>query len=218
MRNVNYLLIALTLFLSVICIRQCTNIMTIKKQTENNINALTDSVRHYKTVADDIAASKTLLIGDISLLKKTNDSLYRKVKELGIKKPSQVVYIKGNVDNGRKDTIWKYRPSLPSQHHFDFSDKWRELSGNVALKDSTMTMSIDRDIVHIDFTTAIKDNRLYISSSNPYVRFNDIQGIVIPKQRQRHWHIGPYVGVSISTDAVIRPAIGVGLSYSILSF
>lgn len=205
------------LMLSIVCVRQCSNNADIKKQMQHNIEALTDSVKHYRTISGDIATEKAILIGDIDLLKHTNDSLYHKVKELGIKKPDQVVYITNEIIREKRDTAWKVRTPEMSKT-FDFSDKWRDLVGNVTLKDSILGLSINKDIVRMDYTIGIKDGRVYISSSNPYVKFNEIQGITIPKTKQKHWHIGPTIGTGIGTDGVIRPNIGLSLTYSIISF
>ena len=203
--------------LSIVCVRQCSNNADIKEQMQHNIEVLTDSVKHYRTISGDIATEKAILIGDIDLLKHTNDSLYRKVKELGIKKPNQVVYITNEIIREKRDTAWKVRTPEMSKT-FDFSDKWRDLAGNVTLKDSILGLSINKDIVRMDYTMGIKDGRVYISSSNPYVKFNEIQGITIPKTKQKNWHIGPTIGAGIGTDGVIRPNIGLSLTYSIISF
>ena len=205
------------LMLSIVCVRQCSNNADIKEQMQHNIEALTDSVKHYRTISGDIATEKAILIGDIDLLKHTNDFLYHKVKELGIKKPDQVVYITNEIIREKRDTAWKVRTPEMSKT-FDFSDKWRDLVGNVTLKDSILGLSINKDIVRMDYTMGIKDGRVYISSSNPYVKFNEIQGITIPKTKQKHWHIGPTIGTGIGTDGVIRPNIGLSLTYSIISF
>lgn len=208
-------IVAIILF--VICVRQCRTNSDIRQQMQHNIEALTDTVREYKTISGDIAAEKSILIGDINLLKHTNDSLYKRVKELGVKKPQQVVYIKNDIIHERHDTAWKvYSPNMTKD--FDFSNKWRVLSGNVSLKDSVLGLSIEKDIVHLDYTMAIKDGRVYVSSTNPYVKFNDIQGIAIPKQKQKRLHIGPFVGAGIDINGKVRPNIGVGLTYSIISF
>lgn len=203
--------------LSIVCVRQCSNNADIKEQMQHNIEALTDSVKHYRTVSGDIAAEKAILIGDIDLLKQTNDSLYRKVKELGIKKPDQVVYITNEIIREKHDTAWKVLTPEMSKT-FDFSDKWRDLAGNVTLKDSILGLSINKDIVRMDYTMGIKDGCVYISSSNPYVKFNEIQGITIPKTKQKHWHVGPTIGVGIGTDGVIRPNLSLSLTYSVVSF
>jgi hypothetical protein len=103
-------------------------------------------------------------------------------------------------------------------HQFDFSNKWRELAGNVSLKDSIIGMTIDKDIVHIDYTMVEKDGRVYVSSENPYVRFNDIQGITLSKPKQKRFNIGPNIGMSFTSDGKIKPSVGIGITYSLISF
>ena len=205
------------IILGIVCIRQCNDKIEIRNEMNHNIEALTDSVKQYKTSSGDIAAEKAILIGDIDLLKKTNDSLYNKVKELGIKKPETVVYIKNDIIHEKHDTAWKII-SPEMMHQFDFSNKWRELSGNVSLKDSIIGMTIDKDVVHIDYTMVEKDGRVYVSSENPYVRFNDIQGITLSKPKQKRFNIGPNIGMSFTSDGKIKPSIGIGITYSLISF
>lgn len=205
----------LTIILCIFSIRQCSKNATAKKQSDHNIEVLTDSIRQYRTLADDVAAERSILIGDIDLLKKTNDSLYNKVKELGVKKPQQVVYINNDVVNELHDTTWVYANN-DTEKEFDFSNKYRELSGTVTHKDTTLALYINKDIVHLDYTMAIKDGVVYVSSSNPYVKFNDIQGITIPTTKQKRWHIGPAIGVGVGRDFKISPYVGVNLTYSII--
>ena len=213
-RCIPYIIIFL---LSTVCIRQCSTHSIENKNNEYNIAALTDSITYYRTVAGDVAAQKSILIGDISLLKRTNDSLYNKVKELGIKKPSQVVYINNDVINEVHDTTW-VSTEKDTEKEFDFSNKYRELSGTVSHKDTTLALYINRDIVHLDYTMAIKDGVVYVSSTNPYVKFNDIQGLTVPKTKQKNWHIGPAVGIGVGRDWKISPYIGFNLTYSVIRF
>jgi hypothetical protein len=48
---------------------------------------------------------------------------------------------------------------------------------------------------------------------NPHIKVEDVRSIKVPI-KQKKWHVGPYVGVSHKLDAVL----GVGLTYSVLSF
>lgn len=209
---VPYILLAL---LTALYVQQCSKTKILKKQADHNIHALSDTIRQYKTKAGDAAAEKLLLTGDIKTLKAVNDSLYKRVNELGVKKPQQVVYINNDVIRESRDTVW----ANPSAHqHFDFSDKWRELTGTVTYSDSALGLTIDKDIVHLDYTIAVKDSKVNISSANPYVKFNDIQGFSIPKQKQKHWHIGPAAGAGITSDLKLKPYAGVCITYSLLSW
>ena len=210
----NIILIAGIVILFVVAVRQCSDAKEAKDINKHNIEALTDSVSYYKTKYGDEVASKAILIGDISTLKLANDSLAQKVEAM-VKKPQQVVYINNDIVHEKHDTAWVNSQLV---NPFDFSNQWRVLSGNVTLKDSVLGLNIEKDIVHADITVAIKDGRAYVSSDNPYLKVNDIQGVVMPKERQKRWHIGPQVGVGISEDLKVHGTLGVGLSYSIFSW
>lgn len=203
--------------LCIIITRQCLSKSELKDQMQHNIEALSDSIHHYKTNAGNIAAEKKILIGGIDLLKQTNDSLYQRVKDLNVKNPEQVVYITNDVVHESHDTIWTINNTSLSKD-FDFSNKYRELAGNVSLKDTTLGLYINKDIVHLDYTMAIKDGKVYVSSTNPYIKFNNIEGITIPKTKQKHWHIGPSIGIGINTDKKVMPYIGINAMYSLFSW
>ena len=205
------------IILAVALVRTCNSKRDIEEQANHNIAALNDSVRHYTDALGEEVATKAILIGDMKTLEMVNDSLAEKVKAMGIKKPDNVVYINNDIIHEKHDTAWVI--SAPEmEEKWDFSDKWRELGGNVYLKDSVLGMTVDKDIVHVDFTLVEKDGRAYVSSSNPYVKVNDIQGIVLPKPKQKHWHIGPQVGVGLGEDLKVHGMIGIGVQYSILSW
>lgn len=48
---------------------------------------------------------------------------------------------------------------------------------------------------------------------NPHIKVEDVRSIRVPI-KQKRWHVGPYIGVSHKFEV----ALGVGLTYSILSF
>ena len=189
-------------------IRSCQD---YKDRNNNNVVALTDSIKYYKTKYGEVYVSKTLLEGDLNTLKIVNDSLYNTIKEMKLNKPTSIVYIDNTIDNGGKDTSWTI-PQIPSQidtvfypmitKKFDFNNKYRELEGKVTIKDSTMNLNIEKDKVFLDYTLAIEDNKVYVKSNNPYVQYNKIQGIELPKPKKR-W-----------TTVVIGPSISYGYDFS----
>lgn len=209
-----YIIIVVLIFMN---IRQCDTNKDLQKTASHNIEALTDSMKTYKTLSGDAAVEKKLLIGDIDLLKQTNDSLYRRLNNMQVKNPSQVVYIKNDVEHEKHDTLFIVNKA-DTTHTFDFSNKWRELSGSISIKDTTLNLSINKDAVHLDYTLAISNGKAYVTSSNPYVKFTNIDGITLPTVKQKHWHIGPSTGVGLGTDLTIRPFIGIGISYSLFSW
>lgn len=188
-----------------------------KEQNNQNLIALTDTIKYYTTKNGDTYVSKEMLIGDLNTLKLVNDSLFKVIKEMKLKKPESVVYIENQIDNGKKDTVWVinndtvYEKKYLSKD-FNFNNEYRELEGNVSLKDSTLSLSIDKDKVFFDYTLAIENNKVYVKSNNPYIKYNDIQGIELPKPKKSIWGItvGPSVGYGYDFNGKkFGPTIGI---------
>ena len=66
--------------------------------------------------------------------------------------------------------------------YFDFSDQWRTLTGFVEYNNPNLNLTFTKDITKADFTVAIRDSKVYITSNNPHIVYNDIQGVVLPKK------------------------------------
>lgn len=162
-------------------IRSCENNLANKRIYDNNVKALTEQMQTWKTKAGDLVAEKTVLEGDIKLLKLTNEDLYEQVKQLKAK-PKEVVYVNVEVPYPVHDTTFVMpNDSNYVKQTFDFSNKWRTLSGFVEYNKPNLGLTIDKDIVYADLTVAIKDSKVFVTSNNPYLKYNDIQGVVLPK-------------------------------------
>ena len=214
------------LSLLITAVRSCQD---YKNRSNNNVVALTDSIKYYKTKYGEVYVSKTLLEGDLSTLKIVNDSLYNTIKEMKLNKPTSIVYIDNTIDNGEKDTSWVI-PPVPSggdsiimfypmiTKKFEFTNKFRELEGDVTIKDTTLNLSIKKDKVYLDYTLAIEDNKVYVKSNNPYVQYNKIQGIQLPQPKKR-WTtlvIGPSIGYGYDLkNSNFGPSIGLNITYGL---
>ena len=91
------------------------------------------------------------------------------------------------------------------------------LSGDVYIADGNLGLNIDKDIIKFDYTAAFKNGQLYITSDNPYVQYNNITGIQVPKQRKKRWNLGIYGGFGVHYDISSKrfgygPQIGAGIS------
>lgn len=194
-----------------------------KSVNEKNIIALTDSIKYYKGKQGNVVATKDIVEGDYAYLKNINDSLYRLIESMRVKGTPDVA-LGGNVsiDNGKKDTVWQYTPQDTSTFYnrFSFSDKWRVLEGSVKVQDDSMRMSIDRDVVNFNYAMAIRDNQVYMTSDNPYVKFNSITGIKVPQEKKvKKFGIGPVIyGGYDFRGKNIGYGIGIGLQYTLIKF
>ena len=161
-------------------IRSCENNLANKRIYDNNVKALTEQIQTWETKTGDLVAEKTVLEGDVKLLKQTNEELYEQVKKLKAK-PKEVVYIKTEIINEVHDTTFIVDSNYIKKY-FDFSDQWRTLTGFIEYNNPNLNLTFTKDITKADFTVAIRDSKVYITSNNPHIVYNDIQGVVLPKK------------------------------------
>lgn len=200
-------------------INKCTYYKNIN---DKNIIALTDSVKYYKGKYGNEVAKKTMIETDCKNLQIINDSLYRMIQNMQVKKPDIVIGGSTSIDNGKHDTVWV--PTVTEitskniYRKFDFSNQYRELTGNVSYTNDTLGLYIEKDIMQFKYALAVKDNVVYMTSDNPYVKFNSITGLKIPKQKkEKKFGIGPSVFGGYSNKGFIY-GVGIGLQYNLISF
>ena len=79
-------------------------------------------------------------------------------------------------------------------------------------------MHIEKDRIQFKYALAVKDNVVYMTSDNPYVKFNSITGLTIPKQKkEKKFGIGPSVFSGYSNKGFVY-GVGIGLQYNLISF
>ena len=200
-------------------INKCTY---YKNVNDKNIIALTDSVKYYKGKYGNEVAKKTMIETDCKNLQIINDSLYRMIQNMQVKKPDIVIGGSTSIDNGKHDTVWV--PTVTEitskniYRKFDFSNQYRELTGNVSYTNDTLGLYIEKDIMQFKYALAVKDNVVYMTSDNPYVKFNSITGLKIPKQKkEKKFGIGPSVFGGYSNKGFVY-GIGIGLQYNFINF
>lgn len=193
-----------------------------KNVNDKNIIALTDSVNYYKGKYGNEVAKKTMIETDCKNLQIINDSLYRMIQSMQVKKPDMVIGGSTSIDNGKHDTV--YIPTVTEitskniYRKFDFSNQYRELTGNVSYTNDTLGLYIEKDRMQFKYALAVKDNVVYMTSDNPYVKFNSITGLTIPKQKkEKKFGIGPSVFGGYSNKGFVY-GIGIGLQYNFINF
>ena len=210
-------------------INKCTY---YKNVNDKNIIALTDSVKYYKGKYGNEVAKKTMIETDCKNLQNINDSLYRMIQSMQVKKPDMVIGGSTSIDNGKHDTVWVLSTStvdvsatgvteITSKNiyrKFDFSNQYRELTGNVNYTNDTLGLHIEKDRIQFKYALAVKDNAVYMTSDNPYVKFNSITGLTIPKQKkEKKFGIGPSVFGGYSNKGFVY-GVGIGLQYNFINF
>lgn len=204
--------------------RSCTNQLQENDRLEHNIEALSSVAFEYKGKNDELVKKQQILLGDMNTLKVANEDLYKRLKSMELKNVEQALRIDGFINNPLRDTIWQINndtiyidKSVNITRKFDFSDNFRVLQGNVSINNGNMLFQINKDIVKFDYTAAFKDGQLYITSDNPYIQYNNITGIQVPKQKKKRWNIGIYGGFGVHYNIPTKsfgygPQIGAGIS------
>ena len=204
--------------------RSCTNQVNENKLLEHNIEALSSEAELYKGKNGELIYQQQILIGDMNTLKIANENLYKRIKSMEVKNAEQALRIEGLIRNPKRDTVWQVNNdtiyidrNINITRNFDFSNRFRTLNGNVFVRDGNLGLNIENDIISFDYTAAFKDGQLYISSDNPYVQYNNITGIQVPKQRKKRWNLGIYGGFGVHYDISSKrfgygPQIGAGIS------
>ena len=219
------LLIVILFVWALISMQRCAVLKHNYETAQNNIVALTDSIEYYECKTGELVAQKTMLVGEIKDLKESHSKelncLYDDLNSMKRKNAQMAAQLKGFIDNPVKDTIWKYdtikfEKSLIQP--FDFSDKWRILSGNITLKDDTIGLNIKEDQVFFDYTIAIEDGCIYIKSDNPYVKYDYVTAIQEQQKKPKHWNIGFQAGLGFlscmfNKTIDVGPYLGVGISW-----
>ena len=209
--------------LAIICLLAMGKCSAYKTLNADNVAALTDTIAYYKSRSNGLVAQKTMLQGDMDLLKKTNDSLYNKIKDISVKNPDNAVYVSTVIRDERRDTCWivsvdsvYYNKEIKKE--FDFSDSWRTIQGYTYLRSDTLGTRITRNDVTVDFTIVQKDSKVYITSNNPYVEYSNIVGITQEKaaEKVKRWGIGPYIGFGVTHKLDFVPTVGVSLHWSLI--
>lgn len=205
--------------LMTLSVNKCTY---YKNVNNKNIIALTDSVKYYKGKYGNEVAKKTMVEADYKNLQNINDSLYRMIQSMQVKKPDMIIGGSTSIDNGNHDTI--YIPTATEitskniYRKFDFSNRYRELTGNINYTNDTLGLHIEKDRIQFKYALAVKDNVVYMTSDNPYVKFNSITGLTIPKQKkEKKFGIGPSVFSGYSNRGFVY-GIGIGLQYNFINF
>ena len=220
LRDIAYWLMILVLIGALsTAVQQCS---AIKRQYKNNIAALTDTIHYYKAENGQLVATKLAFETDIKDLSMLNEALCEELDNLNAKYDLvSGTHFGGVIEREVHDTAYVVQHDTIQNgfsHDFAFNDEFRTLEGNVNYKNDTVGVKINKDETYFDYTVAMDEkNNIYITSKNPHVKYNEITGFQVPKQRQKRFYIGPSInvgyGAAIHNGKVIgAPNISVGIS------
>ena len=205
-----------------IAVNRCTN---TSGEYKHNIEALKDTIKYYQDKNGNLVATKLAFESDINTLKLLNEDLYNQIDSLKLKPKNvaQIIQVGGEIELPEKDSSYVIHHDTITKgfsKDFNFNDKYRILEGNVDYKNDSLGIHINKDIIYFDYTVAMdKDSKMYIKSTNPYVKYTEFTGFTVPKTKQKRWSVGPAInfGYDILNRNVSLNA-GVSLSYSLITW
>ena len=221
--HIIYILIIIVLLMCLnFSISKCSN---TSKEYKNNIEALTDTIKYYKDKNGNLVATKLGFESDINTLKILNKQLYDEIETLKLRKGNlkNIYHIEGVIDHGKNDTVYIVKNDSINRgfyRTFNFNNDFRTLEGNISYIPDSLKFNIEKDYIKFDYTLAMdKNNKIYIKSDNPYVKYNEISGFTIQKEKKTHWSLGP--SINFGYDPINnKPAfsIGASLNYGIIKW
>ncbi len=203
------LIICLLVTFLCVSVNKCSN---VSGEYKHNIEALNDTIKYYQDKNGNLVATKLAFELDVNTLKLLNKNLYNQIDSLKLSKNSvaQIIYVDGTIENPQKESSYIVHHDTISKgfsKDFNFNDKYRILEGNINYYNDSLGIHINKDIINFDYTVAMdKDSRIYIKSTNPYVKYNEMSGFTI-NQRKRP-----------VTTFVIGPSVGYGYDFNSKQF
>ena len=220
------LIVLLGLMIGII-IRKNNNITII----ENNLNAATEKIEVLKTANGDLLAKTRSYVTTISDLEDYINISKKEIKDLQKALDDKILYI-GELETlidikptEVHDTTVVYKDST-FNFTFNFRDKWYELIGNSSFDYNRVKTEINTLYVNVPLRVGLTDDwKIFVTTPNPYVVFNDIEGALLDKdvylkqQKKKKWGISISVGMYAGYDLVgkniyVGPGAGCGISYT----
>lgn len=193
------------IYILIICILTCVLATSVNRcsnvsgEYENNIAALNDTIKYYQDKNGNLVATKLAFETNVKTLKLLNEKLYNQIDSMKLnpRTVTQMVYVGGEIENPNQDTAYVIQHDTISKgftKNFEFNNEYRTLEGSVDYHNDSLGVSINKDITRFDYTVAMdKNNKIYVKSTNPYVKYNEISGFTVPKQKKKHWFVGPAI-------------------------
>ncbi len=210
-----------------IIIRKNDNNAVIK----NNLKAATEEIELLRAANGDLLAKKQSYVATINDLENYINISKKEVKDLQKALNDKILYIselETLIDikpTEVHDTTVIYKDST-FNFTFNFNDKWYKLTGNSSFDFNRVKTEINTLYVNVPLHVGLTDDwKIFVTTQNPYVVFNDIDGALLDKdaylkqQKKKKWGIsisgGMYAGYDLLSKRIyIGPGGGCGISYT----
>lgn len=221
-------LIAIIIALGLIMGKMSTN----KKIVDVNYKAATEQIKELKTQNGDLLVEKQSYVGNIKDLEEQLGITKDEVKSLQKTLDDKILYI-SNIESEMNitptevhDTTIVYKDSTYN-FAFNFNDKWYSLNGHSQVTPLEAKTWIDNFNTSVPLTVGLTDDwKIFVTTTNPYVKFTDVQGAVLDKsaylqqKKIRRFGVSIYAGFNTGYDLIGKkvyagPGVGIGVSYTL---
>lgn len=207
----------------------------------NNIEALQDSVREYRTENGKIGSERRAFQTTAEQLKQLSDSLSQALEEErgNVKVITQTEFVTVRDTVYLESTVSMLDPST-YKLSFNLNESYggsnfRDLEGYTSFKwDTTSTQPYDgetvitKDQIGMDLITGVREEEgnysIFIRTNYPNVQFGNIEGALIDLEQytesdKSRWGVGISSGYGYSLgNSTFSPYIGIGVNYNLIEF
>ena len=228
MNYIKYILLGFLCASVCININKCNNNNRLKDELEHNRMVMTDSVRTLKLKNGEQASTINSYILKKNELEKYIDANLQKIKELEDKLGSKTAYIT-NIKTVTlydsivcRDTVLVKDNKLT--YNISYKDDWLSLNGSSNIQNNKATTVFDSISVNTPLQVGItEDYQIWVTSKNPYLHIDDIEGAVISgskfNKKKKHFGVGVNAGIGAQYDITrhnigFGPYVGGGINYN----
>lgn len=202
-----------------------SNLRERANNAEHNLAVQRDSTHYVQLKNGELLAERESYILKQNELQEYLDISKCEVKDLQKKLGSslkEIATLKGKVKiDTVKTTVIKdsiiYRPDSLIFAKFKHDEKWLQLSGDFKMTPENTDVTLYNINIPVDVKAGwTKDDKFFITSPNPYVKFGDIQAATITKPKTSKWHVGLQAGMYVIYDTPRKriatgPGVGLGI-------
>jgi hypothetical protein len=199
-----------------------------------NIEALGKEISRYEIELNNrkyYITSVEQELKSLSQAKSDGDVANAELRKINLKQVQEISLLKLKIDtliniphSGKVDTViieGKPQNVLYLPFSFEKKDEWMNIAGNIDRKGllsiSARLMADIKLITGTDKKTGVVTAT--VLANNPYLTINSINSVKLDKQKPKKYGIGVFGGYGMSLNPLkMSPVIGVGVTYSLLSF
>jgi len=202
---------------------------------QQNLKAAQNELYEVKLKNGELLTVRDSYIATIDDLENLLDISKKEIKDLQRKLDSKIAYISKIETNTKIEYIEVVRDSIVYVNNspndiiasFNYNDKWLNIRGqnNIKLGENLECNTLLNEInINTPLTVGLtNDYQIFVSSPNPYIHFNEIEGAVLdksklyPKKKKFNWGLQGGMGVMydfIDRDIAAGLYLGLGAEFN----